>query len=423
MNINIESSDHDVLRARSAWLGLVVAYAGFVSFGAVFQFVPPLLPELIDLLALDRWRAGLLVSVFAAPGVALSIPSGQLVDRYGARAVGGTGFVVMTAGTLGIAAADDFATLLGFRALAGTGGIIAVVALQRTVTRLFWGRPLGLPMGVAATAIPLGIITSLNVAGPLAAASGWRTVALVAAAASGTSAVAFLIMTTRLHAHLGGCTSRGASDTDGARRSDRLGVPPPVWLGVPPAVWLVGAVWLCANGAMTGFVAFAPVYLRDLGLSIADRGFLTSLPMIASALLAPLVGWTVDRYGGRAAIMAAGMAVVSALLAAIPTGRVPPPAIAFGLGLAMSGVVTPVLSSPAELLPVERHGRAFGVFSALANVGIFAVPPLAGYARTLTHSDFWSFQVMALVAASGALLALSAHRRRVTRRFHPAGTR
>jgi ACS family glucarate transporter-like MFS transporter len=397
MRQEVEKDVQDRLPPRSAWSGLAVVYACFVSFGAVFQFVPPLLPGLIRGLGLAHGEAGLLMSVFALPGIALSVPAGQLVDRYGARAVGGTGLALMALGTLAMSRAVEFAPLLAARTLAGAGGMVAVVALQRTVTRLFAGRPLGLPMGLATTAIPLGIVMALNLSGPLAVRHGWPTVATATGTLALVATAVFFAMTTVLHRYLGGLPRRRDAAPDAGARG---------WLGVPAGLWLVGGVWLCANGAMTSFVTFAPDYLRDVGLSTARRGLLTSLPMVASALLGPLVGWTVDRRGGRAVFMATGMTMAAALLVATPTGWLVPLLIVVGLGVAMSGVVTPILSSPAELLPSHRHGRAFGVLSALANIGVFTAPPLIGHVRTVTAGYLWSFQAMALLAAAGAVLAL-----------------
>ena len=94
--------------------------------------------------------------------------------------------------------------------------------------------------------------------------------------------------------------------------------------------------------------------------------------------------------------------------------------MALGLGVAMAGVVTPILSAPAELLPVPRHGRAFGILSACANVGIFVVPPVAGRVRTVTGGYLWPFQAMAAVAIVGVVLALAL---RAGGRTRPVGRR
>jgi MFS family permease len=398
-----EIDGQEQVPAALAWTGLGAVYLGFVAFGLVFQFLPPLLPVLMEELGVTHGPAGLLMSVFALPGVVLSIPGGQLVDRFGPRAVGTWGLALLAAGTVAMTVAPGFGGLLTARGLAGAGGMVAVVTLQRAVTRLFAGRAIGLPMGIATTAIPLGIILGLNLAGPLAADRGWRFVAAGAAAAAALAAVAYSATLTLLRRRVGPPPARAA---DGGAPAGSGG-----WFGAPGALWLVGMVWLCANGAMTGFVTFAPDFLTGLGLSLTGRGFLTSLPMLGSALLGPLVGWIVDRRGGRADFMAAGMALMALLLALIPGGGLPPAAVAAGLGVAMAGIVTPVLSSPAELLPPHRHGRAFGVLSALANVGIFGIPPLAGRVRTLSGGYLAPFLLMAAVAAVGVVIARLARAR------------
>ena len=57
--------------ASTAWLGLGVLYSGFLAVGFVFHFVPPVLPDVIADLELGHGQAGLLMSLFALPGVIL----------------------------------------------------------------------------------------------------------------------------------------------------------------------------------------------------------------------------------------------------------------------------------------------------------------------------------------------------------------
>ena len=377
------------------WLGLVVVYGCLMSFGCVFQFVPPLVPVLLLDLGLDHGRAGLLMSLFALPGILLSIPAGSLVDRFGVRSVGGLGLGLMAAGTAGMALPGTFALLLLARAVGGMGAMVAVVALQRTVTRLFAGRPLGLPMGIVSTAIPIGIVLALNGASPIATAHGWRAVAVCAGVLAGLTCVAFLIMCTRL-------TVTGES----VARSVPVAGPAPSGAVSFRAIWMAGLVWLCANGAMTAFVTFAPDHYLDLGLGAGARGLLASLPMWLAAGLGPVVGWVTDRRGGKGAFIATGMLVMAFFLAALPGAVFAPLVIGLGLGVAMGCVPTPLLSLPVDVVPSARHGRAFGILSACANTGIFLVPPLAGALRDATGAYLWPFLLMAAVAALGMVAAL-----------------
>ncbi|MFH1844649.1 MAG: MFS transporter [bacterium] len=391
-----------------------MVYAGFCVFGMAFQFVPPLIPTLIRELQLNHGQAGLLLSFFALPGIIiLSIPGGYLVDRFGVRSIGTSGLGLMALGTAGMVLPVGYHWLLLLRAVAGLGAMVSVVAMQRTVTLLFTGRPLGLPMGIVNTAVPLGIVLALNGALPLAERCGWRNVAAVVAILAGLCCLGYLVMCSRLLAPAGERNATGqaprhsgptrletdqrandspATATDTANVSFRL-------------IWLAGAVWFFANGAVTSFVTFAPDHYLDLGLGAESIGIFVSLPMWCAALLGPLIGWLTDRRGGKGAIIATGMWVMAVFLIWVPSGIFSPLVLGLGLGLALCCLPTPLLSLPGDILSSSHHGRAFGILSACANAGIFLVPPIAGTIRDATGAYFWPFLLMAGVAAAGMVVA------------------
>jgi MFS family permease len=409
MNINntLKEVSAPLFPLRVAWFGLGVLYSGFLAVGFVFHFVPPVLPDVIVDLEIGHGQAGLMMSLFALPGILLSIPAGWLVDRYGERAIGSTGLAVMGAGTLILAAAPSFGLILMGRTLSGIGMVAGVVALQRLVTRLFQGRPLGLPMGVCGSALPLGIILVLNLAGPLAAARGWRHVAfqvgwVTVAIAAGFLAASWFITRGR---------PLGSEPGGGPQLR-----PPGAGRGLR-AIWIAGVIWFSANGAMTAFMTFAPDHFLDLGFGVEARGVLTSIPMWGSVFLGPVTGLLADRHGGKPAFIAWGMGLMTLALVAVPGGAVAPTITGAILGVAMPLLVTPLMSLPGAVLPPAWIGRGFGILGTCANVGIFAVPPLAGWVRDATGTYLWPFLLMALLAILGVAAADILRRGRYTPGF------
>jgi len=391
-----------------------VVYAGFCVFGMAFQFVPPLIPTFLRELQLSHGQAGLLMSFFALPGIILSIPGGYLVDRFGVRSIGSSGLGLMAVGTAGMALPVGFHWLLLFRAVAGLGAMVSVVAMQRTVTLLFTGRPLGLPMGIVNTAVPLGIVLALNGALPLAEWCSWRHVALVVSILAGLCCLGYLVMCSCLLMSAG--ARRGAiqpgdtTEGSGPPAASRMEVGSPTTTTRSGnasfrVIWLAGVVWFCANGAVTSFVTFAPDHYLDLGLGAKSIGIFSSLPMWCAALLGPLIGWLTDRHGGKGGIIASGMWVMAIFLIWVPTGIYSPLVLGLGLGLGLCCLPTPLLSLPGDILSPSHHGRAFGILSACANAGIFLVPPIAGTLRDATGAYRWPFLLMAIVAAVGMVIA------------------
>ncbi len=372
-----------------AWAGLAVIYSGFLTVGFVFHFVPPILPLMLKDLGINHGQAGLLMSLFALPGILLSLPGGWLTDRVGAPLVGGVGLLVMGLGALGMGLATGFGAVLAARTLAGVGVAVAVVALQRMVATLFAGRPLGVPMGVVGTAVPLGIIVILNVAGPWGASHSWRSVAL------GTGLVTIVV-----------ATVFGSASWLVVRRGQVLpsrGRPTGMFPRGYSFIWIAALVWFCANGAMTSFMTFAPDHFFELGWSVRDRGLVTSIPMWGSVVLGPLIGWLTDHHGHRAAFIVGGMGLMAVSLAGIPGGAIPQVWLGLSLGTALAAVVTPLLALPGSFLPPERVGWGFGILATFANLGIFFCPPLVGLARDHSGEFTLPFLLMGGIAAVGVL--------------------
>lgn len=379
-----------------AWLGLALAYMGSMVVGATFHLIPPVLPMVLEDLNLNHGQGGLLMSLFALPGILLSLPGGWAVDRFGTRVVGGVGLLFMGLASLGMARACLFPVLLSARLLTGVGSVFAVLALQRLVTRMFEGRPLGLPMGVAGSAIPIGVVIIYNTAGPLAETAGWQEVAWRAGWTAVVVAGIFVVAPTFLLRR-----QRAAPLT----AKERFAVVGPGSGSVSTwrQIWVAGGIWFLINGAMTAFLTFAPDHYLDRGFGVRERGLVSSLPLWASALMGLLVGWLVDRLGGKPVFIASGMGLMALGLGLVAFDGVSPLAIGLGLGVAMALVVTPVLSLPGELLPASHQGRGFGILSTCANTGIFILPPVTGWIRDGSGGYFWPFWMLAGLGLIGVL--------------------
>lgn len=377
--------------AGVAWSGLLILYGGLLGIGFVFHFLPPILPEVIADLAISHGRAGLLMSTFALPGILFSLPAGWLVDRYGERAVGSLGLAVMGAATLGLARAGSFELILFMRFLSGVGSMVGIVGLQRMIVRLFEGRPLGLPMGIGGSAIPLGIVIILNVAGPWAETHGWREVAWRTGLVTVVIAAGFMLAARLL--------------LRGPLRDESAGPAGPATGRGYRAIWIAGVIWAMTNGAMTAFVTFAPDHYLDLGLGTGARGVFTSLPMWISALLGPVTGIVADRRQGKAALVAWGMVLMAVGLLAATGAGVSPVLVGIALGASMALIVTPLLSMVGEVLPAAHVGRGFGILASCGNLGIFLFPPAAGRIRDLSGGYAGPFLFLAGLALAGAVAA------------------
>ena len=103
----------------AAWAGLAVVYLGFLTVGFVFHFIPPVLPAMLADLGINHGQAGLLMSLFALPGILLSARGGWLADRMGPAPLAAAGLLAMGLGSLDMGLAPSFTTILAARASVG----------------------------------------------------------------------------------------------------------------------------------------------------------------------------------------------------------------------------------------------------------------------------------------------------------------
>lgn len=113
--------------ASKRWGMLVVVYLAALSFAITLQSMPPVLRLILDEFQLSHTQGGLLMSLFALPGIVVSIPAGMLGDRYGQRILGIIAFLLMIAGSTIVAIGISFPILLLGRAISGAGALSLVV--------------------------------------------------------------------------------------------------------------------------------------------------------------------------------------------------------------------------------------------------------------------------------------------------------
>ena len=111
----------DHLERHSRWLILAIIYLCMLSYALILQSIPPVLTLIVDQLYLSYYQAGVLMSLFALPGILVSLPAGMLGDHHGVKQVGIVSFAVTIAGELIVATGETFTSLAIGRVVAGAG--------------------------------------------------------------------------------------------------------------------------------------------------------------------------------------------------------------------------------------------------------------------------------------------------------------
>jgi predicted MFS family arabinose efflux permease len=366
------------------WRMFAVAYLCLVAFAFVFQALPPVLRLILEELGLDHTRGGLLMGLFALPGIFLSIPGGWLADRYGVKYVSAVSLVVMIAGTIVSAMAPGFWWLAAGRLVSGVGAMVLIVAVASLITNTFSGRELGTAMGLYNTGVPLGIILTFAVLTAVGVNLGWRPAVLSSAGISLLALAAVLWQLDGSRPDRPPSLKNSLADTGGL-------------------IWLVGLVWLWFNAAAISFVTFGPDYFASLNYSPAQAAFLVSLLMWGALVVSPAIGPFMAEKGRKELFIVGGAVLPAAIYLAAPSlvGVIVPLMVLLGLVTAL--LPAPLFALPAEIVRPERQGMAFGIMSGCLNVGVLLGPLLVGLARDRTGSYEVGFALMAGFSALAAL--------------------
>ena len=405
--------------ALSVWgVGVALYFIGF------FHRVAPavITRELATEFGLSAAALGHLSAFYFYSYVAIQVPTGVLVDRFGPRRILTLGAITAAAGGLLFAGAASFALVAAGRLLVGAAVGVAFVALMKLSTHWF---PPSRFATVAGLALATGLVGAVTAGAPLrwlADAFGWRGVMLALAGITGVLAILIWIVVRddpeqRGYAsflpqpHAG---KAAHSMLDGLRRVLRM-----------RNVWLIFVV----NGSVTapiltfGGLWGVPFLTAHYNVSTASAAGLCSLMLLAWGVGGPVTGALSDRLKTRKPLYAAGAmltAVGCAVLFLIP--GLPLAAlgallviIGFAAGVIMIGFAYAKESAPAALA-----GTTGGVSNMGNMTGGMLMQPAVGWAldrawdgaladgaRVYAFSAYRSgFALMLALLAAAVLLAL-----------------
>ncbi len=359
-----------------------MTYVCMLSFAMVFQSIPPLLSLIISEFAISRAQAGLLMSLFALPGIFIALPSGMISDRFGMKKVGLVSLVLMIAGTLIVGTSNSPLRAYLGRIVSGVGGLTLAIVLPQLLSRWFLRKELGLGMGVFNTAMPLSTILSFNIFGILGESFGWQIPIFLTTTVNVIALLIFLWL----------FKEPAAEKAEKAKSSIIRDI---TELG--PSIWLVGFSWMWFNAAFISFLTFSSEFFVTRGYEIGSAGFMSSIVMIGPLILSPLVGYFLYRFGREEAFIGVGGIILASLIFLIHTSTFVVPLLVL-IGIFAALVPAPIFSLPSKIVKPENIGLGFGIVTTCLNVGVLLGPFVAGLARDFTGDYALSFYILSLFA-------------------------
>jgi MFS family permease len=371
------------------WTILGLGTFCILTFGVIFQSIPPLIGILVEALNVSYARAGALMGLFILPAIFLSIPGGMLADRFGPRNVAVVSLLSLTLGTAIVALGGSYWIIAVGRLVAGLGAAVLLVVAPIIVTSWFYDREIGLAMGIFNISMPVGTILSLNFMGAIASRFSWQASIWVSFGVGAVTLCLFLLLYRSKSA--GGEVKPEPAGLIAATKK------------AGGSAWLVGLSWGGFNAGLISFFTYAPDYFISRGESIVKSGLLASYPMWGSIVLAPIIGLLIDRLGHKWVFVAVGCGGTALFLYLIPEFNQHAAFLSISIGVFVAILTPAIFSLPAELLPESVMGLGFGIMGTGAGIGISVGPYIVGSLRDATGDYLWSFAAMAIFPAMGII--------------------
>jgi MFS family permease len=399
----------------------ILIFISLLVLGSYFAYdsIGALETTLMAELHLDRSTIGNLYTAYSVAAIAIVFFGGMLYDKLGPRKASLLFSVLVFLGALIVAVAQDKWTLILGRLVFGAGSESLIVVQSAIISRWFKGKEMAMAFGIALTLSRVGTLFSFNTEELIADHFHSFRTALWAAALLCLFSVLCNLVFNLMDRH-----GEKVLSLPKAGAGDKI-----VFADVKKftsSYWFVVLLCVTFYSAIFPFTALSTDMFHDKWgiplVSASSGGFLTrvffnfthmfntapgitSIAIAASMIFAPFAGDLVDRLGRRASLMVLGsLLMIPAHLLLGITHWSPIPMMVM-LGAAF--VLVPAAMWPSVPLVVEesRVGTAFGLMTAIQNLGLALFPYLNGKLRDVTGT-YTATQIMfAGLGLAGLLFA------------------
>ncbi len=404
----------------------ILLFISALTFGCYFAYdiVGAIAPTLIEELGADRGTLGTFYTMYHIAAILFVLAGGFLIDRLGTRKASILFSMAVFAGAALVWVAKGLPMFFIGRFLFGAGSEPLIVAQSAILARWFKGKELALSFGIALTVSRLGTLFAFNTGELITSIYGSFRYALFAAvifcSISVVSNIVYIFMDRRGERLL--------------RLKDEETEEKIVFKDIKkfkPTFWYVTLLCVTFYSAIFPFTALSTDFFVDkwgvARVAQASGGFLyqvfnnlfhmfstaggiTSIIIFASMVLAPFAGQMVDKIGKRATLMIIGslLMIPSHLLMGLTKIYPVYPMIALGAAF----VLVPAALWPSIPLIVRKEnvGTAFGLMTAIQNIGLALFPLLNGLLRDITQSYTSSMIMFASLGIFGLIFAIGLKR-------------
>lgn len=393
-----------------------------LSFGSYFAYdiIGAIAPSLIGELKASRATVGTMNTMYSIAAILVVLFGGMLIDRLGTRKASIIFSALVLAGAAIVWQARSIPVIFLGRFIFGAGSEPLVVAQSAMLARWFKNKEMAMAFGVQLTVSRLGSLFAFNTGELFSSYFGSYRYALMAAVgACALSLIGNLFYIALDKRGEKALNLRDESAGDKIVFKDIKAFKPTFWYVTFLCLTFYAAIfpfqslstdffvtkWGIARTVEAGGSFLAQVFNNLLHI-FSTAGGITSIIIFASMLLAPFAGRLVDRVGRRATFMIAGSLLMIPCHLAMGLTKIYPvyPMILLGF----SFVLVPAAMWPSVPLIVksERVGTAFGLMTAIQNIGLGLFPLLNGLLRDKTGNYVASQVMFASLGLIGLMFAL-----------------
>jgi MFS transporter, DHA1 family, inner membrane transport protein len=362
--------------------------------------VPPSIPSIRDDLGASLSQAGWLLStvnlITALGGMAIALTA----DRFGHRrlVVLGTGLCAL-ASLFGAFAGSVDALVVG-RVVEGLGFVAVAVAVPGLLLRVATPEDQRLAMALWTTYMPAGAGSMMLAAAFILPDTSWRTVWLVAAAAS------FLMLAALL---VGALPRRELDRLPASHRPVRAEMSEVASSGGLLAIAVCFGAYSCCWFTVVGFLP--TLLIERLGFATSAAAVMTAIVVIVNVGGNLCAGWLLHRGVPRVAVIVGAAVAMTMCAAGIFIDGMPDllRLVLAGVYSAVIGVVPGALFTaiPVHAPRPQLGGAATGLLMQGSNVGALLGPPITGALVATggwTNAAWLTSIALAIVAGSGLFL-------------------
>lgn len=408
--------------SRTLYRFTILVFVASLSFGSYFAYdiVSGIAPTLVEDLHAARGTVGAFFTAYSVAAVLAVLIGGMLIDRLGTRKASLLFSALVFIGAGVVWMAKSVPVFLIGRFIFGAGSEPLIVAQSAILARWFKNKELALSFGITLTVSRFGSLFAFNTGELFTSYFGsYHYALLVAVAACGISLLGNLIYifmdrrgerVLRLKDEAGG---------DKIVLKDIKEFKPTFWYVTFLCVTFYSAIfpftslstdffvdkWGIARVAKAGGGFLHQVFNNFLHM-FSTAGGISSIIIFASMVLAPFAGQLVDRIGKRATLMIIGSLIMIPSHLIMGVTRLYPVYPMIALGAAFVLVPAAMWPSVPLIVRKERVGTAFGLMTAIQNIGMALFPLLNGLLRDLTHTYTSSMLMFTSLGFFGLVFAV-----------------